>query len=54
MTNDYRDEKWFYWQCNKERQFPFGENWKELADKNEKEKLDEKKLFLPAFVKDEE
>jgi hypothetical protein len=45
---------WFYWQLEKEKRFPFGEDFEELTRKNEEEKLDEKKLFLPAFVKDDE
>jgi hypothetical protein len=45
---------WFYWQLEKEKRFPLGEDWEKLAKKNEEEKLDEKRLFLPAFVKEEE
>jgi hypothetical protein len=45
---------WFWWQLEKEKKYPLGEDWEELIKRNEEEKLDEKKMFLPAFVKEEE
>lgn len=51
--NDWGQD-WFFWQLDKEGRYPLGEDWEKLAKENEKQQLNELKMFLPAFVKDEE